>query len=190
MSSERVRLRGDAWEPSSRWLPLGLSELADHIVETHHGYLREAFPRVKTLLEQAIAEQPARAGHLLTLRDWLDAFWAETEAHLREEEQRMFPLARRLEVALARGEPSEEPVGPRIGALDHDHHQEEFSMDVLEGITDQFRVPEDAGETYRALMEELSAMREDWRRHTVKETELFSRAIAVEKELGREATSE
>lgn len=71
------------------WTTAPLTELVDHIVEAHHGYLRRQLPLVTGLLEKG--EAPAGMSAV-----W-EAFVEELEGHLWKEEQILFPMIRAIQ---------------------------------------------------------------------------------------------
>lgn len=68
-----------------------VAELTNYIVTTHHGYMREALPRIAGLL----AACPAWDG----LNPVFTAMRDELELHMRKEEAVLFPFIDRVERA-------------------------------------------------------------------------------------------
>src|SRR5688572_23727398 len=79
------------------WAALGLTRLADHIEQAHHGYLRHELPRLDFLTHKVAAAHGQRHPELLRLRDVFAAFKAELLNHMQKEELVVFPLCRRIE---------------------------------------------------------------------------------------------
>ena len=79
------------------WTRASLTELADHIVGTHHEYLRDELPRL-TALGHKVAD--AHGDHHPELKDisgLVDRLGEEMESHSRKEEMILFPFIREME---------------------------------------------------------------------------------------------
>ena len=74
-----------------------LSELCDHIQETHHAYLQEELPRLEFLTRKVAAVHGAHEPRLLVLRQVFEGFNTEMTSHTEEENQTVFPAIRKLE---------------------------------------------------------------------------------------------
>ena len=75
------------------WSRERLSGLVDHIVETHHAFMKQQLPRLDGLLEKVQKAHGSLHGDMLSqLRRAYDAIRSELEAHLMKEEQILFPL--------------------------------------------------------------------------------------------------
>ena len=94
---DELRRNDERRAPERDWAALGLTRLADHIEQTHHGYLRQELPRLDFLTHKVAAAHGQRHPELLRLRDVFAAFKAELLNHMQKEELVLFPLCRRLE---------------------------------------------------------------------------------------------
>src|SRR5262245_23086500 len=72
-------------------------ELIDHIVATHHAYLRRELPRLAGLAGQVVAAHGGRHPELHELRDVFDRLRDELTSHMLKEEKVLFPIIARLE---------------------------------------------------------------------------------------------
>jgi regulator of cell morphogenesis and NO signaling len=79
---------------------VGLAELADHIEQTHHAYLRQEMPRIAGSLARLSGEFGPRLPWLVRLRDAFDLFQQDMIKHLVMEEQQIMPGCRALEQGL------------------------------------------------------------------------------------------
>lgn len=92
---ERREAEGNGDE--TRLTGMGLGELVDHIVETHHAYLREELPRLSFLVEKVANAHGNAHPELLELRGVFEKLRVELEEHTEKEERVLFPACRELE---------------------------------------------------------------------------------------------
>ena len=175
---------GGPYQPADgEWPGRGIGALADHIIETHHAFLREQFPRLITMLERTMAEDDNRFAELGSLRDLLTALRASVESGTTKEEQVLFPLIHQLDRACRRGDRPPESVAGYLRDLSNDHRIAATTLGNLDEITRHYTVPNGASGAFRELIAELSRLTEDLRAHNEKEDALIQRAIAAEREL-------
>ncbi|MDH3583298.1 MAG: hemerythrin domain-containing protein [Phycisphaerae bacterium] len=162
----------------------GLGDLADHIVATHHAYLRQQIPRLKELIERARADGRDEGTQLRAIHELFDPFMAEVELHMQREEELAFPMIRQLEKALEDGGVYGGGLDVSIMDLRHDHAEATRVLGVFRALTDDYAIPGTASDVYAELMTELEALEIDMIEHTRLENEvLFPRAIAAQTRL-------
>lgn len=162
-----------------------LSELIRHILDTHHVYTREESARIQALLAKVCAKHGPNHPEALAARDVFLRLDADLQPHLLKEEQVLFPYILRLEAArTAGGMPPFAPFGTvnnpvRMMMTEHDTAGD--LLRELRAATSDFRLPEDACMTFRALYEALEAFEADLRQHIRLENNvLFPRAVELE----------
>ena len=95
---------------------------------------------------------------------------AELEQHMLKEEQILFPMIRRGEGAT---------TGGPISVMEYEHDSAGRALERLRVLTDEFTVPEQACNTWRALWHGLAAFEESLHQHIHLENNiLFPRALA------------
>lgn len=159
------------------YLAFTLTELAGHIVDTHHVYLRTELPRINGLVEKvakAHGDTP-KADDLQKLAGTVQALTAELQAHLMKEEQILFPNIERLES----GQPAMGLDGP-IGVMMREHDSAGDALTAIRTLTDDYTLPEWGCNTYRAMLDALQELEQDLHQHIHKENNiLFPRAQAL-----------
>ncbi len=165
-----------------------LAELCDHVVETHHAYLRRELPRIDRLLEKVIAAHGERHPELRELQRVADKFAADLSRHMAKEELILFPAIRRLE------QDRVYPAGPfgslryPMAAMEAEHDSAGDDLAAMRALTGDFSPPADACPTYRALLGALAELEVDMHRHVHKENNvLFPRALRLEEEIAGSA---
>jgi len=78
------------------WQALGLAQLADHIVATHHRFLREELPRIDGLVDQVVAAHVEKHPDLPEVRRLFHLLVQDLMPHMMKEEQVLFPIIRQL----------------------------------------------------------------------------------------------
>jgi len=149
------------------WTELSAPELADHLIATHHGYLREELPELEALAAKVASVHGERHPELAEVRRLVVVLRGDLEPHLDKEERILFPAIR----ALAGGQ-HEFPFGDignpiRVMAVEHDDAGELLAR--LRHVTGGYAVPDDGCASYRALYERLEALELDTHLHIHKE---------------------
>jgi regulator of cell morphogenesis and NO signaling len=168
------------------WTTATLSELAVHIVSTHHAFLRNELPALEARLRKVILAHGERHGD--TLDPLSRAFLAlkqELDTHLEKEELALFPVIERFERAhVAQEKRPPTPFGSirnPIGMMEHEHRSAGDLLSRMRQATLDYTVPPDGCATYRALFEGLVRLEADLHRHIHLENNiLFPRAIGLE----------
>jgi regulator of cell morphogenesis and NO signaling len=168
------------------WSGAPLADLMDHIVTTHHEYLRRELPAIEQRLEKVYRVHNQRYGSTLTgLPEVFAALKAELEMHLMKEERMLFPAIAAFENAIDSGQPlPRTPFGTvanPIHMMEDEHESAGQALSRIREITGDFAIPEYACVTYRALMRGLDELERDLHMHIHLENNiLFPRAERLE----------
>ena len=154
-----------------RWDERPLGDLVRHIIERFHEPLREELPRLESMARKVFRvhgdKDPERLGALL---ESFLRLQAEVVAHLRQEEESLFPSLLRA----ATNEPAE--LEPFVD----DHVRVGQELHRIRELTDGFRVPDGACNTWNALWHGLAALETDLHEHIHLENNvLFPRVAAA-----------
>ena len=169
-------------DENTDWSRAPLNALVDHIVATHHAYLRRTLPKMELLLAKAGHDRGTDYAALPRLREVFRRMLPELREHLELEEQVLFPQVHALVRAATTPGASAERVDRPIADVGHEYEEAVRDLADMRGATDGYKSPPDAPTAYQALMEELSALESDLERHAYLENEiLFPRAIELEK---------
>lgn len=177
-----------AAEPDA--LGMSLTQLADHIEQTHHAYLRRALPAIHQMAARVAERHGDTQPRLRELFGVFDALAQELLSHMQKEERILFPIIRQLD-ALPAGQ-TEHPstaetcggVQNPIAQMEHEHDDAGQALARMRELTDGFAIPDDACKTYTAMLESMATFEQDMHRHIHKENNvLFPRAAEREAEL-------
>lgn len=152
------------------WSSASSTDLADHIEQTHHVFMKEQLPRLAGLLEKTIKAHGDRHGEMLERFKYsYTALKTDIELHLAKEEEILFPLIREME-AFEQGRGSAPQM--HCGSIDNPIAQMEHEHDVVGQLLAQMRqttgdytLPDDACPTFAALFEGLDALEKDLHEH-------------------------
>lgn len=172
-------------EDERHWTTASLADLSAYIVEQHHAYAKRELPRLAALA----AKVKARHGHLHPelhqIREIVNALHSEMCTHMLKEEQVLFPRLKVVEDAAEAGVPPAPAFfGALINPIRHmmnDHDDTGHLLKSLRNLTHNYRLPEDACASYRALYDGLEAFEKDVHQHIHLENNiLFPRALEFE----------
>jgi regulator of cell morphogenesis and NO signaling len=161
-------------------------ELADHVVETHHAYLRRELPRLSDLIDKVAAAHGTRHPELDDLRETFAGLREELESHLLKEERVLFPLVKQLEAARSPFPIHCGTIGNPILVMRHEHDDAGAALERMRVLTGDYQAPPDGCTSFQILYEGLARLEADLHRHIHKENNiLFPKAAALEAALGR-----
>jgi len=154
-----------------------LEDLADHVVDAHHDYLREELPKLGGIVETVADVHGESHPELREVEAEFRELAAEMREHIDEEEEELFPVVGKLD----RGEelPAEEVGRLReaIRTFEEDHAATADRLERIADLTDGYAVPEDACPSYRSMLERLDQLERDTHMHVHKENNvLFAEA--------------
>lgn len=170
------------------WIAASLTALCDHIEQTHHAYLKNELPALAAVVAKVAAVHGARHPALRQVERTFADLRAELEPHMFKEEQILFPAIRRLDQAST---PPRFPFGSvanpiRMMEFEHDHAGD--ALERIRVLTNDYASPDDACNTYRAMLTRLHDLEQDMHLHVHKENNiLFPRATAGEASLAASA---
>ncbi len=160
---------------------MGMGELADHIVEKHHRYLRSELPRLSAMMDKVIKAHGEGHPELWECGQVLGDLRSELEMHMMKEEQVLFPMVHELERAESMPMFHCGTVRNPIRMMEHEHDDAGQALAALRRLTADYTPPADACTTYRVLLYSLAELERDMRVHIHKENNvLFPRAAEAE----------
>ena len=175
-------------ESSLDWAPKPLTELAAHIVDRHHGYLRSTLPSAALKLDKVVQAHADRHPALRELRAVFAALADELASHMAKEEMVLFPHIAAMERAAQGDEPAPPAPGGSvrnpIRMMEHEHDDAGRALSRIRELTSNHEPPEGACNTFRALYAQLAELERDLHTHIHLENNiLFPRAAELEKRL-------
>lgn len=171
--------------PERDWSTERLGELIDHIVATHHEYLRQEMPWIEAKLNKLAEKHAERYPWVVSLRDVFLGLKAELDMHMRKEEMILFPFIVRMEQAALDGAgPVFAPFGSirnPITMMEMEHDSAGNALREIRRLSTGYTPPEDACSTFRATLDALEKLEADLHLHIHLENNiLFPRAIELQ----------
>ncbi len=166
-----------------------LTELADHIVNTHHVFTRDELARLDPLMEKVARKHGETHPELVEIQEKFKALNDELLPHLAKEEMVLFPYIKELDRATASGR---SPLAPHFGTVQNPVRLMMFEHDAagdllrrMRELSSDYTTPEGACPSYAALYAGLEDLEKDLHRHIHLENNiLFPRAIEMEPKTG------
>jgi regulator of cell morphogenesis and NO signaling len=167
-----------------------LGRLIQHIVRTHHQYVRRELPRLVQIAQKVTGRHSQRAPELKQVEELIGQLGREMVAHFAKEEQVLFPFVAQMEqnvaVSCAAPEACFRTVAQPIAMMITEHESAEGIVADIRDLTHGFTPPAWACASYVALYAGLREFAADLRQHVHLENDvLFPRAIELEAKLNR-----
>lgn len=169
--------------PSIDAVTMTLTDLADYIEHTHHRYVREELPRLKTIAEKVANVHGEKDPRLHAVHETFLALKQELTMHMIKEEGILFPMIRQLEAGTAPSSFHCGSIANPMNQMELEHEHAGSALARLHVLTDDYTAPDWACNTYRVLMHGLMRFEQDLHQHIHKENNiLFPRALVLERE--------
>lgn len=163
----------DTPQDVSNWQHTPLPELIDHIVETHHAYLRQELPRLHQLLTKVAGRHGLEHSWLKEMQPTFDEMISALFDHMHSEEEHVFPAIRNLD-----NNPGAS-LSEVVDQMEEEHDAAGEALAVLRRLSNDYRPPERACNSFRALLHGLAELEADMHQHIHKENNiLFPRALS------------
>lgn len=166
-----------------------LSRLIQHIVRTHHQYVRRELPRLAEISHKLAGKHGDLAPELREIERILVRLHAEMSAHLQVEEQILFPFIAEMDQNSISGSTPHacfRTVAQPVSMMVMEHESAEGLVTEMRSLTNAFTPPSWACPTHAAFYAGLREFGADLRQHVHLENDLlFPRAIELEAELNR-----
>ena len=168
----------------TRWAP---DRIIDHVLATHHAYVRLALPAIAGYLTKLVDVHGSRHPELARIAMTFARLGQDLLQHMMKEERILFPYIRELALHPRRQAPS--PFGTvenPIRMMEREHREAGDEMRLIRELTGGYLPPADACATYRVCFDELATFERDLHRHVHLENNvLFPKAVELERETWR-----
>jgi regulator of cell morphogenesis and NO signaling len=161
-----------------------VERLVEHIVSTHHAYVRAATLGIAHHLAKLVTVHGDRHPELARVADAFEQLGDELHQHMMKEEHVLFPYIRELGDN-GRGVVRPSPFGTvenPIRMMEREHREAGDEMHLIRLLTNGYTPPDDACTTYRVCFAELAQFERDLHRHVHLENNvLFPMAVELER---------
>jgi regulator of cell morphogenesis and NO signaling len=159
-------------EEQSQWGNAKLALLADHIVGTHHVYLKSEMPRIEQLMTKVASVHGANHPALKDVLAVYTALSVDVEKHLANEETSVFPAMKREEAGTAT-QSDLDLIHQGLTELEAEHQVVGKALAEMRSLTDGYILPPDGCPSYHALMHNLVKFETDFHIHVHKENNIL-----------------
>jgi regulator of cell morphogenesis and NO signaling len=162
-----------------------LAQLVEHIVGTHHAYVKQELPRLQQLLKKVVSVHGAAHTELAKIQQLFQGLSAELSSHMMKEEHILFPYIATLENAVSNGRPRPRPafgtVSNPVHMMELEHDSAGAALKEISSLSANYEPPEGACFSYKTLYAALKEFETDLHQHIHLENKiLFPRAISME----------
>jgi len=169
---------------------LELDELVTYIIQTHHRYINEKGPITAQFIEKVAHVHGERHHETVEIARIFKELLSELGPHMMKEEKVLFPYIMNL-VKMEKGEISSSSfrqfVSNPIRVMMMEHDKAGDMLKSIKKISNNYSVPVDACNTYKAAFSNLQEMSDDIILHIHLENNiLFPKAVKLEENLTRD----
>jgi len=166
------------------WLHAPLSDLCDHIEQTHHAFVKKELCRLTDLIAKVVCVHRNAHPELVALQQHFISLRTEMLPHTAREEDFLFPAIRQLEQSETLPDDRIHSIEKPIRALLFEHLDVGDDLRNIRKAANEFVAPADACDNYRDMLASLHRLESDTHQHIHKENHiLFPRAIEFESQL-------
>lgn len=157
-------------------------KLIDHIINTHHNYVRETIEQLLPMITKVEMVHGHWRPELKEIKSLFNELADELLPHMQKEEMILFPAIRKI--SSANKEVSNNPFGSvknPINMMEHEHDIAGQLMKQINTLTNNYTTPKGACATFVVVYKVLNAFESDLFTHIHLENNiLFPRAIELE----------
>lgn len=183
LQTELVGVKDTPAERGHNYAAWALPFLADYIVNTHHVYLNENTDQIAAYALKIAGVHGDRHPEAIEIAAIFGKIATDMAAHLREEEEVLFPAVKRIEAARIAGQtPSTkdaETLRASLDRLDQDHQEIGDAVHAIRHLAGEYVVPADVCNTFAVTWRKLEEFEDDLHKHVHLENNiLFPKAAA------------
>ncbi|MCO6494438.1 MAG: DUF542 domain-containing protein [Bacteroidetes bacterium] len=173
--------------PYNEW---GLDFLSDYIVNTHHSFVRQIVPDLRTASKNVLNQHVKAHPELEEIYSVLDKFTNALAAHIQKEETILFPFIKQL-IAAKQGSKQLEntifdTVAEPVNMLEMEHDTYKDYLADLRKLTNNYALPSDSCASYELMYKLMQDLEADMQIHVHLENNiLFPKAIKLEESISK-----
>ena len=154
---------------SLRFTEWKIGFLADYIQHVHHDYLYHAMPSLDSSLQSFILGHKKKYPELEQMSDAFSKLSKILLAHIRHEDEIIFPYVRQIEAAHRRNEPYGNllvrTLRKPIGNIEREHGQIAELLKMIKQTASDFHFPTNACTNHQVIYHRLEELHEDMIQH-------------------------
>ena len=165
-----------------------LDFLIDYIINTHHSYVRRMIPIISEHVNKVASVHGSNHPELKEIARIFSVVYKDLKQHMMKEEEILFPHIKYLVKSKANGTKIESPyfgtVQNPVRLMESEHQNAGDELFEIRRLSNSYKVPEDACNTFSVTFQELKEFEEDLHKHVHLENSiLFPKSIQLEAKL-------
>jgi regulator of cell morphogenesis and NO signaling len=184
LRDELTALHSEPVDRSRNYASWALPFLADYIVNTHHAYLNENTEQIAAYTRKIAGVHGAHHPEVIEIAAIFARIAADMAAHLREEEEVLFPSVKRIDAARRAGAAPDtadmETIIASLVKLDHEHQEIGDAVHAIRHLAHGYAIPDDVCNTFAVTYQKLKEFEDDLHTHVHLENNiLFPKAARL-----------
>lgn len=156
-------------ERSDNYASWELPFLADYIINAHHTYLNENTAQIAAYAHKIASVHGSHHPEVVEIAAVFDTIAANMADHLREEEEILFPAAKRAYAARKAGSAPEandiETVKTSLKKLNHEHEVIGDAIHTIRHLAKEYAIPGDVCNTFVVTYQKLKEFEDNLHKH-------------------------
>ncbi|MFA5514658.1 MAG: iron-sulfur cluster repair di-iron protein [Desulfuromonadales bacterium] len=171
-------------ERSHNYAAWALPFLADYIVNTHHAYLHENTEQMAVSANKIAGVHGARHPEVIEIAAIFGKVVTDLDAHLREEEEVLFPAIKRVDAARTNGRAAAPAdlaaIRASLATLGAEHQEIGDAVHAIRHLSNDYALPGDVCNTFAVTYRMLREFEDDLHKHVHLENNiLFPKAAEL-----------
>ncbi len=184
INRELAAVRSEPLERGHNYAAWSLPFLADYIVETHHGYLNENTAQIAVYARKIAEVHGGRHPEVIEIAGIFERIATDMAAHLREEEEVLFPAIKRIDAARKAGTAPESgdlaTLAASLATLHEEHNAIGDAVHAIRDLSGGYAIPDDVCTTFALTYKMLREFEDDLHKHVHLENNiLFAKAAQL-----------
>lgn len=180
---EQLEKAGDINDSKTNYNELSLAQLSEHIVSTHHNYVKNEMPALLGYLQKVASKHGDRHPEMNKVFQIFVAVKEEMEFHMQKEEMVLFPRIKDIENQIQEGKKvviNSSYLQSPINMMEQEHDHAGSMLAEIRNLTNNYNPPADACTTYQLSFASLQAFELDLHHHVHLENNiLFPKALKM-----------
>ena len=184
LQQEIAEVKNSPVDRSHNYAAWALPFLADYIVNTHHAYLNENCAQIAAYTDKIAGVHGSHHPEVIEIAAIFARIVTDMTAHLKEEEEVLFPAIKRIDAARKAGNTPEasdvETIRSSLIRLDHEHQEIGDAVHAIRHLANGYTIPDDACNTFAVTYRKLREFEDDLHKHVHLENNiLFPKAAEL-----------
>lgn len=184
LQQEIADVKNTTIDRSHNYSAWALPFLADYIVNTHHAYLNENMAQIAAYTNKIAGVHGSHHPEVIEIATIFAKIATDMAAHLREEEDVLFPAIKRIDAARTAGNTPEAAdlatIRATLTRLDQEHQEIGDAVHTIRHLAKGYTIPEDVCNTFVLTYQKLQEFEDDLHKHVHLENNiLFPKAVQL-----------